>query len=312
MKLFMKKEKLSTEELLKKYKRRYHAVLGVLAAFFTLAAFYLFLNYDYLAFKHFITSSYIYTDTLDEIFQKELGTDINRKYYSNFDNMVISVVAKRISSEKGDRYTYLYTPSSLIRYNQQEKEEAAESEIKLLDKETIYLRLTNFSRYTLDFMNNNLDKLKSRKNIIIDLQDNRGGDIDVMVEISSMFLPKKSVVATDKFRWWTHVYRSGGKQPLKYENIIMLQNKNTASASENMIAALNDNLDNVELIGSETFGKGIGQFTLPLKRGYAVKATILQWFTPKGVNIQGNGIDPEIEYTGDDILNFALDRLTKD
>ena len=309
MKQHKKKQELTTDALLKRYKKRYHAALGVLAAFIALAAFYLYLNYDYLAFKHFITSSYIYTDTMDEVFQKELGTDVKGKYFNNFDDMVIAVVTKRIREEKGDRYTYLYTPSSFIRYHQEEKQEAAASEIKVLDDKTLYLRLTNFSSYTLKFMQDNIDKLKSRQNIIIDLQDNRGGDIDVMVDISSMFLPKKVVVATDQFRWWKFVYRSNKNQPLKYDKIIMLQNKNTASSSENLIAALNDNLENVELIGSKTFGKGIGQYTLPLKRGYAVKATILKWFTPKGINIQENGIDPEIEYTGDDILQFALSRL---
>lgn len=309
MKRHAKKQKLTAEELLKRYKRRYHAALGVLAAFTALAAFYLYLNYDYLAFKHFITGSYIYTDTLDAVFQKELGTDVKGKYFKNFDDMVIATVTKRIREEKGDRYTYLYTPSGLVRYRQEEKQEAAGSEIKVLNASTLYLRLTNFSTYTRKFMQNNMGKLKSRPNIIIDLQDNRGGDIDAMVDISSMFLPKKTVVATDKFRWWKKVYRSNRNQPLKYKKIILLQNKNTASASENMIAALNDNLENVELIGSKTYGKGIGQFTLPLKRGYAVKATILQWFTPKGINIQGNGIDPETEYTGGNILQFSLDRL---
>lgn len=309
MKRHAKKQELTTETLLKRYKKRYHAVLGVLAAFISLAAFYLYLNYDYLAFKHFITGTYIYTDTMDDVFQKELGTDVKGRYFKNFDDMVISVVTKRIQEEKGDRYTYLYTPSNLVKYHQDEKKEAATSEIKVLNDKTLYLRLTNFSAYTLKFMQDNLDKLKSRENIIIDLLGNRGGDIDVMVDISSMFLPKKTLVATDQFRWWKHVYRSNRNQPLKYDKIIIWQNKNTASASENMIAALNDNLDNVELIGSKTFGKGIGQFTLPLKRGYAVKATILKWFTPKGINIQGNGIDPEIEYTGDDILQFSLDTI---
>ena len=62
-------------------------------------------------------------------------------------------------------------------------------------------------------------------------------------------------------------------------------------------------------IGTRTFGKGIGQFTLDLRRGYAVKATILKWYTPKGINIQGNGIEPDIEYTEEDIIQFALDRI---
>jgi len=309
MKIRKKKRQMTADELLKLYKRRYRVTLIILAVFIILTAFYIFLNYDYLAFKHFITSTYLYTDTLDEVFRKELGQDVNGRYYSNFDNMVISVVTKRISSEKGDRYTYLYTPVRLEEENRQEKEEAAESEIRVLDDKTLYLRLTNFSKYTLDFMKKNQDMLRNRSNIIIDLQNNRGGDIEVMVDISGMFLPRKSVVAMDKFRWWNYVYRSGKKQPLKYDKIIILQNNYTASASENMIAALNDNLDNVELIGSKTFGKGIGQFTLPLKRGYAVKATILEWYTPKGINIHGNGIEPDIEYSGDDILQFALERV---
>ncbi len=310
MKIIKNKHSLSTEDMLKRYKKRYRTALIILSVFVLLTAFYLYLNYDYLAFKHFITSSYIYTDTLDSVLASELKSDeINGRYFRNFDDMVISVVTKRIQEEKGDRYTYLYTPSSLIKYNQLEKEEAAASEIKLLNDNTIYLRLTNFSKYSLKFINNNIDILKSRGNIIIDLLDNRGGDIDAMVDISSLFLPKNAVVATDSFRWMNKVYRSGKKQPLKYNKIIILQNGNTASASENMIAALSDNLDNVELIGTKTYGKGIGQYTLPLKRGYAVKATILKWFTPKGVNIQGNGIEPDIEYTADDILQFALKEI---
>ncbi|HPP36890.1 MAG TPA: S41 family peptidase [Clostridiales bacterium] len=303
------KKTFTAEELLKRYKKRYRIVSCILAAFVALTALYLYLNYDYLAFKHFITSSYIYTETLDAIYGKYLGEDLRGGYFSNFDNVVIAVTTERIRAEKGDKYTYLYTPSSLQKTRQYEKQEAAQSAISILDDRTVYLRLTNFTKYTLEFMEKNIDKLKSRPNIIIDLQGNRGGDIDVMVNISSMFLPKGRIVATDHFRWFDHVYRSNRDQPLKYDKIIILQNGDTASSSENMIAALNDNLDNVELIGTETFGKGIGQFTLPLRRGYAVKATILQWFTPAGVNIQGDGIDPDIEYTDDDIIEFALSRF---
>ena len=296
-------------ELLKKYKRKYRAVLCILAAFVALTALYLYLNYDYLAFKHFITSSYIYTETLDEVFKKELGIDTNGRYFGRFDNLAIAVVTRRIREERGDRYTYLYTPSALKETLRVEKEEASFSDIKVLNDKTVYLKLTNFSKYTRQFMDKNMDTLKSRRNIIIDLRDNRGGDIAVMADISGMFLPKKALIAVDRLRWLEQVYRSKRDQPLKYDKIIILQNNNTASASENMIAALNDNLDNVELIGTKTYGKGIGQFTLPLRHGYAVKATILEWYTPKGVNIQGNGIEPDIEYTGENILQFAIDRI---
>ncbi|HEX2945299.1 MAG TPA: S41 family peptidase [Clostridia bacterium] len=310
MKRNSEKKPLTAEELVKRYKKRYHVVLGIFIAFFALTAFYLYLNYDYLAFKHFLTSSYIYTDTLDAVYEKELGKDLSGKYYANFDNMVIAVVTNRIRAERGDRYTYLYTPEGLQKTYQIEKEEAAYNEIKVLNNKTLYLRITNFSTYSQDFIKDNIEKLKSRPNLIIDLMDDRGGDIDAMVDISGYFLPRNAVIATDHFRWMDRVYKSNKDQPLKYDKIIILQNKNTASASENMVAALRDNLSNVELVGTKTFGKGIGQFTLPLRRGYAVKATILKWFTPKGTNIQGNGIGPDVEYTDSDIIQFALDRIS--
>lgn len=300
------KKILTIEEQLKKAKKRFYILLSVFLAFIALTGVYIFLNYDYLAFKHFFSSFYIYTDSLDEVFEKELKQDVKGDYYAYLDDLAITLVTKRIREENNDRYTYLYTPESLKKSLINEKREAQQSEIKILDDKTVYLKLTNFSTYTLDFMEKGLDKLKSRRNLIIDLRDDPGGDIDVMVDISGMFLPRKSVVATDKLKLFKIVYKAKSSHSLTYDKIVILQNKNSASASENMIAALNDNLDNVTLVGEKTFGKGIGQYTLPLKRGFAVKATILQWFTPNDINIQGNGIEPEIEYSGEDIIEYAL------
>ena len=305
----MKKKSLTAEGKLKKLKRRFYIVLSLLLFFITLTGIYIYLNYDYLAFKHFIAGNYIYTGALDDIYRKELNTDVKGRYYKYFDDMVISVVTKRIRDENKDRYTYLFTPGSLNEYLQSEKQEAGRTELKVLDNSTLYLKLTNFSTYTRKFMEDNLKTLKSRPDIIIDLRDDPGGDIDVMVDISSLFLPKKTIIATDRLRLLNYIYKSKKSKPLDYRKIMILQNENTASASENMIAALRDNLNNVTLIGGKTFGKGIGQFTLPLKGGYAVKATILEWYTPKGVNIQGNGIDPDIPYDGDDIVSFAQEKL---
>ncbi len=305
------KKNLTLEQQLKRLKRKFYILLAGLILFVSATGVYVYLNYDYLAFKHFITSFYIYTGAMDKVFEKELKTDVKGKYYSYFDDLVISVVTKRLREENNDRYTYLYTPESLKNYLVSEKQEAAQSEITLPNDKTVLLRLTNFSTYTRKFMEDNYGKLKSRPNLIIDLRDNPGGDIDMMVDISGMFLPKKSIVATDKMRMLNIVYKAKGPYALAYESIIILQNKNTASASENLIAALKDNLDNVTLLGEKTFGKGIGQFTLPLKRGFAVKATILQWFTPKGINIQGNGIEPDILQPEGDTLQTALDIIDK-
>ena len=305
----MKNKTITVEERLKKLKRKFIIITAVLSLVILLLGFYIYLNYDYLAFKHFMTGFYIYTDTLDELYAKELKSDVKGSYYQYFDDVVISVLTRRIREINNDRYTYLYTPERYKEYKKEEKEEALLSEIKVLDDRNVYLRLSNFSKYTEKFMKDNTKLLSRYPGIIIDLRDNYGGDIDAMAAISGLFLPKGSIIATDKLRLLDWVYKARGGKVLNFEKIIILQNRNTASASENMIAALKDNLDNVILIGEDTFGKGIGQYTLPLKKGFAAKATILKWFTPNGVNIQGKGIKPDIPYTDSDIIEYAVENL---
>lgn len=305
----MKNTNLTIEQQLKKARRRFRITLAVLILLMGACGFYIYMNYDYLVFKYFIAQHYIYTDALDQVFEKELKRDVKGRYYSYFDDMVISVVTRRIREENKDRYTYLFTPEKLTEYKQEEKEEAAQSEIKVLNDKTIYLRLTNFSKYTQKFMKDNIEQLKKYPDLVIDLRDNYGGDIDAMAWISDLFLSKGSVIAVDKMRWLNWTYKAKKDKVLNFNKIIILQNKNSASASENMIAALKDNLDNVTLIGETTYGKGIGQYTLPLKGGFAVKATILLWYSAKGNNIHGKGIEPDIPYTGEYILPFALQKL---
>ncbi|HHW48094.1 MAG TPA: hypothetical protein GXX14_05690 [Clostridiaceae bacterium] len=307
----MKIKNLPLEEQLKRYKRRFRILLALFVLLIAAVGFYIYLNFDYLVFKHFISHHYIYTDTLDQLYKEELKRDVKGSYFSYFDNMVISVVTRQIRSINNERYTYLYTPESYKQTKIEEKEEAAQSEIKVLNDSTIYMRITNFSKYTKKFVYDNVDQLKKYPYLIIDLRDNYGGDIPAMADISDLFIPKGSTIATDKMRMFNWVYKAKKDKILDFKKIIILQNKNTASASENMIAALKDNLDNVTLIGETTFGKGIGQFTMPLKRGFAVKATTLLWFTPSGENIQGKGIKPDIYYAGDDFINYALLKLTE-
>ncbi len=304
------KKKLTPDQQLKKYKKKFRILLSLFIMFLSAVGIYFYLNYDYLVFKHFITGHYIYTEALDSLYSQELKRDVKGKYYNYFDNVVISTVTKAIREVNNDKYTYLYIPERLEEYKRQEKEEASESEIRKLNEKTVYLKLTNYSKYTFKFIKDNIDKLKY-KNIIIDLRDNPGGDISVMAKISDYFLPDNSIIAVDKLRFFNWTYKAKRKQILEFDNIVILQNVNSASSSENMIAALNDNLDNVTLIGEKTFGKGIGQYTLSLKKGFAVKATILRWFTPDGINIHGNGIDPDVVFYGDGILEKALEIIEK-
>lgn len=299
---------VSMDQQFQKLKRKLYILLSLFILFLFGTAYYIYLNYDYLAFKHLITQNYIFTDTLDELYKKELNRNVNGDYYENFDNLVLSIVTREIRELKGDKYTYQYLPENYKKSKEAEKEEAKKSYIEEVSKEIAYLKLTNFSEYTTDFIKKQTNTLDNYPNIIIDLRDNLGGDIFAQYYMSDLFLPKGKIITFDitRSKLFTRTVKSKKNQKFNYNNIIILQNSNTASSSEGFISSLKDNLDNVILIGENSFGKGIGQFTLPLKKGFAIKATTLLWNTPKNINIQGLGIKPDIEYTKEDIIDYAI------
>jgi hypothetical protein len=300
---------LSTEDRYKKFQKRFYILLALFIAFISVTAYYIYLNYDYLVFKHFISQHYIYTEALDKLYESQLNSDVDGKYYKYFDNIVVTSVTEKIREINDDRYTYLYTPEQYTQYKLDEKEEADASEFKILNDTTSYIKITNFSEYTWKFMNSKTSEIQNYPNLIIDMRSNSGGLIKSMNKMAELYLPKGSIITIDKMRLFNKTYKSKNRSPLNLEKIIILQDKNTASASEGFIAALKDNLDNVLLIGDTTYGKGIGQFTMPLKYGFAVKATTMLWYTPKEINIHKKGIDPDIYYKNEDIIDFALGKL---
>ncbi len=301
----MKKLKTEPEKLLRLYRRRLRFLFTVFVLFAAAAGVFIYINYDYLAFKYFISGHYIYTDALDELYNQRLKRNVEGRYYAYFDNVAISLFTEAIRDRNNDGYTYMYLPERLSEYLDSEKREALESYTRHVDENTVYLRITNFSKYTWDFVKHNVNNLKQYSDIILDLRGNSGGDIKAMQKISGLFLPKGDVIAVDEMRFITWTYKSHKKPVFSFDNIVILQDGNTASASENMIVALNDNLKNVLLVGSRTYGKGIGQYTLSLRRGFAVKATTLLWYTPDGINIHKAGIEPEVEYSGKDAVEFV-------
>ena len=99
--------------------------MSILIGFILVIGVFFYFNFDYLAFKIFITSSYIYTETLDDLYKKYLDIDTKGKYYNDFDNFVIAATTERIRAERGDMYTYLYTPTSLQRSRQLDKKQSS-------------------------------------------------------------------------------------------------------------------------------------------------------------------------------------------
>ncbi len=309
MRLKRNKKELTIEEKYRRLKKRTIWLSCIFAVFIMGVSYYTYLNFDYLVFKHLISQNYIYTDALDKLYEEKLGRDVNGSYYTYFDNMVIASVTEEIRNINNDKYTYQYTPEKYQKMKTDDKIEADESYTEELSSQTAYLKLSNFSSYTKDFLYDNSDFLSQYDNIIIDLRNNLGGDTDALNAMADLFLEKGQIIATDEARsdLLTKTYYAKQDAKLVFDNIMILQNEYSASASENFIAALKENLSNVTLIGSNTYGKGIGQITIPVTKGYALKATVFLWLAPKGECIHQIGIAPDISYDteGDGIISYA-------
>lgn len=169
-------------------------------------------------------------------------------------------------------------------------------EHKMLDKSKGigYIQITQFEEVTYDQFKEALDDLKKRgmKSVIFDLRNNPGGLYDTVCEMLNDLLPEGTLVYTKD--------KDGNKQEKKSDAnfldmpMVVLQNENSASASEIFAGAIQD-FGAGKIVGTQSFGKGIVQSIIPLSDGSAVKLTVEKYYTPKGVNIHGKGITPDVK-----------------
>ena len=322
MKSMFKKSKKSYLSSIDRVRRNYLRFkiisLSIIALLVIGLTTLIYQNYDYLLFKNLIAHHYIHTDTLDELFATHGITPDS--YIRNFDNLVISIVTQQIRGVDGDVYTYQYTPEMRQRQIEHVRTRAATAEFFEIAPGVGYLFLPNISPYVRDFVLNNQDEINRFNNLILDLRGNGGGVLDDFQAIADLFLERGDTVGFEAARW--HLFgwnvfgnqrNSRGARFFDFDQIIIIQNERTASAAEGLIMALKDNLDNVTTIGALTYGKGIGQATLPLRGGFAVRATVILIQTPTGQTVHGVGITPDIEHEtyGGDIVDFAVNLITE-
>ncbi|TSC68093.1 MAG: hypothetical protein G01um101466_550, partial [Parcubacteria group bacterium Gr01-1014_66] len=132
------------------------------------------------------------------------------------------------------------------------------------------------------------------KKLILDLRNNPGGFLGVAVDIASWFLPEGATVAEERFADGTkETYNSQGYGLLERVPVVVLINQGSASASEIVAGALRDG-KGITLVGQKTFGKGSVQEVINLERNSSLKITIAKWVTPKGTEINGKGLEPDI------------------
>ncbi len=144
-------------------------------------------------------------------------------------------------------------------------------------------------------LNNFLESGKKR--LILDLRDNPGGSMLETKNILNFFIDKGNPLVTLKYQKKQETYSATLPQMAdwsKYE-IILLVNKNTASAAEVIASVLREYMPlNLVIIGEKTYGKGVVQELVSFDDTSLLKYTVAEWMTPKGISINKIGIKPDI------------------
>ena len=158
----------------------------------------------------------------------------------------------------------------------------------MADKNTGYIKLNRFAASSADEFREALEKLRKQgmKNLILDLQGNGGGYLNIAIELADEFLDKNRLI----------VYTKGSKQPREEANstargqfqegrLVVLVDESSASASEIVSGAIQD-WDRGVIVGRRTFGKGLVQKPIPLPDGSMIRLTVSRYYTPTGRCIQ--------------------------
>ena len=151
--------------------------------------------------------------------------------------------------------------------------------------------------------------------VVLDLRNNGGGLLDEAVLISSLFIPDGTIVSTRGRHRPRHVYTATGGSISAKVPVVVLVNRDSASASEIVTGALQDR-KRATVVGTSTYGKGVFQEVKRLSNGGALDITVGEYFLPSGRNIggggvkQGSGIAPDVQAKDDPATrpDEALDR----
>ena len=169
-------------------------------------------------------------------------------------------------------------------------------EYKMLDnkKKIGYIQITEFDEITGEQFSKALTNLKKQgmKKVIFDVRDNPGGSYEIVCEILDEILPEGTLVFT-RDKYGNEEKQESDPSCLDMP-MVVLQNENSASASEIFAGAIQD-FGAGKIIGTQSFGKGIVQQIVPLNDGSAIKLTVEKYYTPSGKNIHGKGITPDVK-----------------
>lgn len=177
----------------------------------------------------------------------------------------------------------------------------------MVDANTGYIKINRFASNTYDEFKDALNALRKQgmTQLVLDLRDNPGGYMDRATKIADEFISgNKRIVYTDGKgdKYDSEVYAQS-RGDFEEGALIVLINEGSASASEIVTGALQDN-DRALIVGRRSFGKGLVQMPIPLNDGSELRLTISRYYTPSGRSIQKSYRKGMEEYESDLLNRF--------
>lgn len=229
----------------------------------------------------------------------------------------LSDVVSKVKGEKGTQVTL-----TVLRADTGDEEEltitrdtieAQTVSHEMKENNVGYIRITEFDSVTYEQYKNALEDLEGQgmEKLIVDLRSNPGGNLDTVCDILDLMLPEGLIVYTEDKNGEREEYTSDEENQFDKPLVVMM-NGYSASASEIFAGAIQD-YGLGQVVGTQSYGKGVVQSVFDLQDGTSVKLTIAEYFTPNGRSIDGEGITPdvEVEYQYDENNPDADNQLEK-
>lgn len=172
----------------------------------------------------------------------------------------------------------------------------------------VYIEIASFNLGTSSQVSENLSRIPHQEGVVIDLRDNPGGQINEAVQTAELFLSDGLILSYQKVNSDPVTFKASNRNPDRAP-LVILVNRDTASAAEILAGALQDR-NRAVVIGERTQGKGTVQEFITLNDGSKLELTVAKYRTPLGRVIDGEGIEPDLAATDDEIAKRALQILS--
>lgn len=238
------------------------------------------------------------------------GTPVVLTVFREYDNTTFDVEIIRATIEIPTIFYEMLTDIEAIEMSLEAEDLAPFTGLDLSEVNIGYIRMTAFEGVTYQQFVEAYESLHAQgmQGLILDLRNNPGGRLDVVVNITNRLVPEGLIVYTQNARGQRHEERSDAHQ-IEIPFVILI-NGNSASASEVLSGAAQDHGVAV-LVGEQSFGKGLVQDIFQLPDGSAIRVTIATYYTPDGRSIHGVGLTPDHVVAMDPALSARIHQIER-